>query len=218
MDIHSLAPYLYRHLFKRIFDVVGGMTILFLIWPFLIVIFLILMLTIGSPVIFRQKRPGFMGKPFIMYKFRTMTDLRDENGCLLPDDQRITKIGHLLRSLSLDELPEIFNVLKGELSLVGPRPLLMQYLDRYTPEQARRHEAIPGITGWAQINGRNALAWDDKFSLDVWYVDNLSFILDIQILVATIGKVLRREGISQEGFVSAEEFKGQQYESSSNDK
>jgi sugar transferase EpsL len=163
---------------------------------------------IGSPVMLPQRRPGFMGKPFAIYKFRTMTEQRDANGVLLPDEQRITNVGRFLRSFSLDELPEIFNVLKGDMSLIGPRPLMMQYLERYTPEQARRHEVMPGITGWVQINGRNNLSWEEKFSLDVWYVDHQSFVLDLRILVITVWKVLRREGISQEGYVAAEEFMG----------
>jgi sugar transferase EpsL len=156
----------------------------------------------------QQRRPGFMGKPFTICKFRTMTEQRDTNGCLLPDEQRITKVGKFLRGLSLDELPEIFNVLKGDMSLIGPRPLMMQYLERYTPEQARRHEVMPGITGWVQVNGRNNLSWEEKFALDVWYVDHQSFKLDISILFKTIWIVLRREGISQEGYVAAEEFMG----------
>jgi sugar transferase EpsL len=162
----------------------------------------------GSPVIFAQKRPGFKGTPFYIYKFRTMTDARDKNGNLLPDAQRLTRLGRFLRSSSLDEIPELFNVLRGEMSLVGPRPLLMQYLERYSPEQARRHDALPGVTGWAQINGRNALTWDDKFKLDVWYVDNWSFWLDLKILFLTVWKVFKREGISQPGHATAEEFMG----------
>jgi len=159
-------------------------------------------------VIFTQERPGLHGRIFKMYKFRTMRDLRDAGGNLLPDEQRLTKLGRFLRSTSLDELPELFNVLKGEMSLVGPRPLLVAYLDRYTPEQARRHEVLPGITGWAQVNGRNAISWEEKFKLDVWYVDHQSFWLDLKILFMTLAKVFKREGISAEGSATAPEFMG----------
>lgn len=162
----------------------------------------------GSPLLFKQQRPGYRGKPFYVYKFRSMSDRRDAQGQLLPDEQRLTGFGRFLRSSSLDELPELFNVLKGEMSLVGPRPLMMQYLGRYSPEQARRHEALPGITGWAQINGRNALTWEDKFRLDVWYVDHWSLGLDLKIIALTIWKVLKREGISQPGHATAPEFMG----------
>jgi lipopolysaccharide/colanic/teichoic acid biosynthesis glycosyltransferase len=153
-------------------------------------------------------RPGHFGRPFKIYKFRTMTDERDAQGNLLPDAERLTRLGRFLRSTSLDELPELFNILRGEMSIVGPRPLLMQYLDRYSPEQARRHDVLPGVTGWAQINGRNALTWEDKFKLDVWYVDHWSFWLDIKILFLTAWKVIRREGISQPGHATAEKFTG----------
>ena len=153
-------------------------------------------------------RPGYLGKPFTLYKFRTMRDERDTNGNLLPDELRLTHFGRFLRSTSLDELPELFNVLRGEMSLVGPRPLLMQYLERYNSEQARRHHVLPGITGWSQINGRNALTWEDKFRFDVWYVDHWSIWLDIKILLLTIWKVIKREGINQPGHVTAEEFMG----------
>lgn len=163
----------------------------------------------GTPVLFRQKRPGLNGKPFELLKFRTMRDERDENGGLLPDEKRLNGFGLFLRSSSLDELPELLNVLKGDMSLVGPRPLLMQYLERYTPEQARRHEVKPGITGWAQVNGRNALSWEEKFKLDVWYVDNMSLWFDIKIILLTIWKIIKREGISQPGHATAEEFNPQ---------
>ena len=166
-------------------------------------------LKLGSPVLFRQRRPGLHGKPFTIYKFRTMTDARDAQGKLLPDAERLTPFGRFLRSASLDELPELFNVLKGDMSLVGPRPLLMQYLDRYTPEQMRRHEVKPGITGWAQVNGRNAITWEQKFALDVWYVDNKSLGLDGKIILLTLWKILKREGISQPGQATMEEFMGQ---------
>jgi sugar transferase EpsL len=165
-------------------------------------------LGMGQPLLFQQIRPGLKGKPFGLLKFRTMTEERDEKNDLLPDERRITGLGRFLRSTSLDELPELFNVLKGEMSLVGPRPLLMQYLDRYTPEQMRRHEVKPGITGWAQVNGRNAITWEDKFKLDVWYVDNMSFWLDLKIIALTMWQILKREGISQPGHATAEEFMG----------
>lgn len=162
----------------------------------------------GAPVLFRQQRPGRHGRPFVIYKFRTMRELRDTEGRLLPDAQRLTHLGRFLRATSLDELPELFNVLKGEMSLVGPRPLLMEYLERYTPEQARRHEVKPGITGWAQVHGRNAITWEEKFKLDVWYVDHHSLGLDLKILWLTLVKVLRREGISASGHATMPEFQG----------
>jgi len=162
----------------------------------------------GSPVLFRQVRPGYRGRLFELYKFRSMTEARDIQGRLLPDEQRLTRWGRFLRATSLDELPELLNVLRGEMSLIGPRPLLVQYLERYTPEQARRHEVLPGITGWAQVNGRNVLTWEDKFHLDVWYVDHWSFWLDLKILSLTLWKVLTREGISQVGHATAREFVG----------
>lgn len=193
---------------KRIFDVAASGLGLLLLSPLFGAVALLVRLRLGRPVLFRQRRPGLHGKPFMMYKFRTMTDDRDAEGGLLPDGERLTPFGRFLRSTSLDELPELFNVLKGEMSLVGPRPLLMAYLDRYTPHQARRHEVRPGITGWAQINGRNALSWEEKFDLDVWYVDNGTFLLDLRILVRTVAKVLRREGISGEGQATMSEFPG----------
>jgi len=159
-------------------------------------------------VIFSQVRPGYRGRLFKLYKFRTMNNRRDEQGGLLPDEQRLTRLGKLLRAASLDELPELFNVIRGEMSLVGPRPLLPQYLERYSAEQARRHDVLPGITGWAQVNGRNVLDWEEKFRLDVWYVDHWSLGLDIKILALTFWKVLRQDGISQPGQATAEEFMG----------
>jgi sugar transferase EpsL len=165
-------------------------------------------LRLGSPILFRQRRPGLHGKPFTIFKFRTMTDDRDNEGHLLSDAERLTALGRLLRSTSLDELPELINVLKGEMSLVGPRPLVMAYLDRYTTEQRRRHDVLPGVTGWAQVNGRNAVSWEEKFLLDVWYVDHQSFSLDVKILLLTLWKILLREGISQPGHATAEEFMG----------
>ncbi|OGO39435.1 MAG: hypothetical protein A2W35_13455 [Chloroflexi bacterium RBG_16_57_11] len=193
---------------KRIFDLTVTSASLVIFWPILLLIALAVRLAHGSPVLFTQIRPGYLSKPFKIYKLRTMTDRRDAQGNLLPDAERITRLGRFLRATSLDELPELFNVLRGEMSLVGPRPLLMQYLTRYTPEQARRHAVLPGITGWAQVNGRNALTWEDKFRLDVWYVENWSFWLDLRILGTTLVKVIKREGISQPGHVTAEEFMG----------
>ena len=193
---------------KRLMDLVLTLPGLLVLSPILLIIAILVGLNYGSPVIFRQKRPGYLGKPYWLYKFRTMTNDRDLENNLLPDKERITRLGQFLRSYSLDELPELFNVLRGEMSLVGPRPLLMQYLERYSPEQARRHNVLPGITGWAQINGRNALTWEEKFKLDVWYVDHWTFLLDIKILLVTAIKVLRREGISQPGHATAEEFMG----------
>jgi lipopolysaccharide/colanic/teichoic acid biosynthesis glycosyltransferase len=169
---------------------------------------LLVRVNMGPPVFFRQQRPGLCGHPFTLYKFRTMTNARDTQGNLLPDAQRLTPLGRFLRSTSLDELPELINVLRGDMSLVGPRPLLMQYLDRYTSEQMRRHEAKPGMTGWAQVNGRNAITWEEKFALDVWYADHKNLGLDLRIIILTIWKILIREGISQPGCATAEEFWG----------
>jgi sugar transferase EpsL len=193
---------------KRAIDVVFANCGLVVLGPVFVMLILLVRLSIGSPVFFRQQRPGLKGAPFLLYKFRTMTDARDAQDRLLPDSERLTSVGRFLRSTSLDELPELWNVLKGDMSLVGPRPLLMQYLDRYTPEQMRRHEVKPGITGWAQINGRNALTWEEKFAHDVWYVDHASFWLDVKILTLTVGKIFRREGISQPGHATAQEFLG----------
>lgn len=166
----------------------------------------------GAPVLFRHQRPGLNGKPFALYKFRTMKEARDKEGSLLPDHARLTRVGRVVRSFSLDELPQLLNVLKGDMSLVGPRPLLLQYLPRYSPEQARRHAVRPGITGWAQVNGRNALSWNEKLSYDVWYVNNWSLLLDVQILARTLGQVLRRDGISSVGHVTMPEFMGNEHE------
>lgn len=199
----SMYPFI-----KRCIDVLGAGLGLIMLSPFLLIVFLAIWVNIGSPILFKQSRPGFNGKPFKMYKFRTMTNERDAVGNLLPDEQRLNRLGKFLRSTSLDELPELFNVLKGDMSLVGPRPLLIQYLERYTPEQARRHEVKPGITGWAQINGRNALSWEEKFALDVWYIDNQSIWLDIKILFLTVVKVFKREGISATGEATMAEFRG----------
>ncbi len=193
---------------KRIFDLLLTIPALILLSPLILLVALLVRWQHGSPVLFAQVRPGYRGKLFTLRKFRTMTDGRDPQGNLLPDEQRLTSLGRFLRAASLDELPELLNVLKGEMSLVGPRPLLIQYLARYSPEQARRHDVLPGITGWAQINGRNALTWEDKFRLDVWYVDHWSLWLDLKILALTLWKVIRREGISQPGHATAEKFMG----------
>lgn len=197
---------------KRAFDLFVAVPLLVVLSPAMALLALAVRLFMGSPVIFRQARPGLHGKPFTIYKFRTMTDAHDAQGNLLPNEQRLTRFGRFLRSTSLDELPELFNVLKGEMSLVGPRPLHTRYLDRYTPEQARRHEVRPGITGWAQVNGRNALTWEQKFEHDVWYVDNRSLGLDFKILWLTALSVLRREGINAEGHVTMPEFRGSHQE------
>jgi len=193
---------------KRIFDLFIGIPALIISIPFMVIVGLIILFTMGRPVLFRQRRPGFHGKPFMLYKFRTMTDKRDGSGKLLPDEKRLTRAGRWIRRLSLDELPQLFNVIRGDMSIVGPRPLLMEYLSRYTPEQARRHEVKPGITGWAQINGRNATTWEERFKLDLWYVEHHNLWLDIKIILYTLLKVLKREGINQPGSATMEEFKG----------
>ncbi|MBX3423911.1 MAG: sugar transferase [Pirellulaceae bacterium] len=193
---------------KRAIDIAVAAGAILLFSPLLAIIALAIVRSLGKPVLFSQQRPGIKGQPFWMFKFRTMTDARDAEGHLLPDDQRLNRLGKFLRSSSLDELPELWNVLKGDMSLVGPRPLLMQYLPLYTPRQARRHDVRPGITGWAQINGRNALTWEQKFEYDVWYVENQSLWLDLRILACTIFKVLGRQGISAPGHVTADFFRG----------
>ncbi len=193
---------------KRLFDLVASSVLILALCPVLISLYFLIRTRLGSPVLFRQTRPGLHGKPFQMVKFRTMRDAIGADGQPLPDSERMTPFGSFLRSASLDELPELWNVLKGEMSLVGPRPLLMEYLPLYSPEQARRHEVRPGVTGWAQINGRNALSWEEKFRLDVWYVDNQSFWLDLKILALTVKKVFVREGISAAGEVTAAKFTG----------
>jgi sugar transferase EpsL len=193
---------------KRLTDIALSSIGLLLLAPLILVLAVLVRVRLGSPVLFRQERPGLHGTPFTILKFRTMTDERDESGILLPDDQRLTRFGRFLRASSMDELPELWNVLRGDMSLVGPRPLLMEYLPLYTPEQARRNEVRPGITGWAQVNGRNALSWEEKFKLDVWYVDNQSLWLDLKILFLTVMKVLVREGISGEGHATMERFRG----------
>lgn len=193
---------------KRLLDVTLATLVLLLFSIPLVVLALLIRICLGSPVFFRQPRPGLHGKPFRMLKFRTMTDARDEQGNLLPDAQRLTPFGRWLRATSLDELPELWNVLQGDMSLIGPRPLLMEYLPLYTPKQFRRHEVRPGITGWAQVNGRNAVSWKEKFELDVWYVDNCSLWLDLKILFLTVKKVLARDGINAAGEATMPKFTG----------
>lgn len=193
---------------KRFFDSVAAGVALLLLSPLFVLVAMLVRVNLGSPVLFRQLRPGLNGKPFRMVKFRTMRDAVDAHGHVLPDDQRLTSFGRFLRSASLDELPGLWNVLTGDMSLVGPRPLLMEYLPLYSPEQARRHEVRPGITGWAQVNGRNAISWEEKFKLDVWYVDNQSLWLDIRILFMTVKKVVVRDGISADGEATMSKFTG----------
>ena len=193
---------------KRLMDLLLTVPALLLLWPVLLLLAVLVRVNLGSPVLFRQVRPGRHGRPFTILKFRTMRDAAGPDGQPLPDAERLTRFGCFLRSTSLDELPELLNVLVGDMSLVGPRPLLMQYLHRYTPRQARRHEVRPGITGWAQVNGRNALSWEDKFELDVWYVENRTPALDLRILWLTLASVLRREGVCQPGHATMEEFMG----------
>jgi len=193
---------------KRIFDIIISMSVLILFSPILAIMALLVYLKLGNPVLFKQTRPGLYGKPFTIFKFRTMKDALDKSGNPLPDSERLTSFGKTLRSTSLDELPALWNVLKGEMSLVGPRPLLVEYLPLYSKAQARRHEVRPGITGWAQVNGRNAISWEDKFKLDVWYVDHQSFWLDMKILLLTVKKVFVREGISADGEVTMPFFTG----------
>jgi lipopolysaccharide/colanic/teichoic acid biosynthesis glycosyltransferase len=193
---------------KRIFDAVASVVALIVLSPLLLAVAALVRLFLGSPVLFRQERPGLHGRPFMLVKFRTMTDAADAGGLPLPDADRLTRFGKFLRSTSLDELPELWNVLKGDMSLVGPRPLLMEYLPLYSPRQSRRHEVKPGLTGWAQVNGRNTLTWEDRLEMDVWYVENRSWLLDLKIIWKTIGIVLHREGISQQGSATMEKFQG----------
>lgn len=195
-------------LIKRGFDLLISSCGLIILSPILLFISILIVVFQGLPILFRQQRPGYRGKPFTIYKFRTMSESLNPEDEPLPEDQRITKLGRFLRATSLDELPELINIFKGEMSIVGPRPLLMQYLARYSSEQARRHDVQPGLTGWAQINGRNAITWEEKFNLDLWYVDNWSFLLDMKIILLTIWKVIIREGIDEPGHISAGEFMG----------
>lgn len=199
---------MYSHFFKRFLDIICSLGFILCFWWLYIIVAILVKVKLGSPVIFKQQRPGLNGKVFIMYKFRSMTDTKDKYGKLLSDEERLPRFGQLLRATSLDEIPEFFNVLKGEMSLVGPRPLLIEYLERYNKRQARRHEIRPGITGWAQVNGRNAISWEQKFEYDVEYVEKCSFLLDIKIIFMTIKKIFIREGISQEGNVTVEDFIG----------
>lgn len=199
---------MYKNYIKRILDIIYSLGFILCFWWTYILVAILVRVKLGSPVIFKQQRPGLNGKVFMMYKFRSMTDTRDKDGKLLSDEERLPKFGKLLRATSLDEIPEFFNILKGDMSLVGPRPLLVQYLERYNERQARRHEVRPGITGWAQVNGRNAISWEQKFEYDVEYVEKCSFLLDMKIIFMTIKKIFIREGISQEGNVTMEEFRG----------
>lgn len=193
---------------KRGFDLIVSSCAILLLSPLFLLLILLIRKKLGSPVLFSQERPGLHGKPFVIYKFRTMTNQVDENGRLLPDEKRLTAFGRFLRKYSLDEIPQLWNVLRGDLSLVGPRPLLMEYLPLYSARQARRHEVTPGITGWAQVHGRNSISWEEKFELDVWYVDNASFLLDLKILWLTACKIFRREETSREGALIVEDFTG----------
>lgn len=195
-------------MYKRMFDLTLTVLALIVLFPLLFWVAVLIRVNLGSPIFFQQKRPGLNGKPFLIYKYRTMSDEKDENNVLLPDEQRLNTVGRFLRSTSFDELPELFNIIKGDMSIVGPRPLLMKYLDRYTPDQAKRHEVKPGLTGWAQINGRNSISWEEKFTLDVWYVENQSIWLDIKIFLMTIIKVFKREGINEPGKATMTEFIG----------
>lgn len=198
---------MYKYI-KRFFDIISSLLAIIILSPVLAVTAVLVRIKLGSPVLFKQERPGKDEKIFTLYKFRTMTDEKDENGELLPDEVRLTKFGQFLRSTSLDELPELFNILKGDMSVIGPRPLLVRYLSRYNSHQKRRHEVRPGLSGWAQVNGRNTISWEDKFNMDVEYVDNYSLLMDIKILLMTVVNVLKHDGISSETSVTMEEFMG----------
>lgn len=195
-------------MFKRIFDLSAALLALFFLWPVLVLLAIVIRLNLGSPVFFRQARPGLKGRPFQILKFRTMTDERNELGELFPDSVRLTSLGRFLRATSLDELPELYNILRGEMSFVGPRPLKVEYLPLYNERQALRHEVRPGLTGWAQVNGRNTIGWQDRLEMDAWYVDNHSFVLDMKILYITISKVVRREGITADNCATMTPFEG----------
>lgn len=199
---------MYKHFFKRLIDFILSLIALIILSPILLILAILVKIKLGSPIIFKQKRPGLNEKIFTLYKFRTMTDAKDEHGNLLPDEIRLTKFGKLLRSTSLDELPELFNILKGDMSIVGPRPLLVRYLPLYNEHQKHRHDVRPGFTGYAQCNGRNAISWEEKFDLDVYYTKHISLLLDIKIILKTVKVVLFREGISSETSVTMEEFRG----------
>lgn len=203
---------MYKLFFKRFFDFILSLIAIIMLSPVYLIVIVLVRIKLGSPIFFTQKRPGKDEKIFKMYKFRTMTNEVDENGNLLPDDKRLTKFGKLLRSTSLDELPELFNILKGDMSIVGPRPLLVRYLPLYNEYQKHRHDARPGFTGWAQCNGRNSISWEEKFDLDVYYVNHITFLLDVKIIFKTVKTVLCREGISSEASVTMEEFRGSQNE------
>lgn len=205
-----MPPNFYQRRGKRLLDLAVALPIAVAAAPVMGAVAVATAASVGRPVLFRQRRPGRGGRPFDIAKFRTMTDARDATGALLPDEERLTRVGKFVRGLSLDELPQLWNVLNGDMSLVGPRPLLMRYLDRYTPEQARRHDVPPGITGWSQVNGRNALSWEQKFAFDVWYVDNIGLALDLRILALTALKVIRRDGVSAQGHATMPEFMGTQ--------
>lgn len=199
---------IYVAMLKRTLDIIISLTLLIALLPVMLMVAILIRWKIGGKVLFRQQRPGLNGKPFTIIKFCTMEDSRGADGEPLPDDQRLTTFGNILRKASIDELPALWNVIKGDMSLVGPRPLLMEYLPLYNAEQMRRHDVLPGITGWAQVNGRNAISWPEKFKFDIWYVDNQSFLLDLKILLMTVKKVFWREGISQQGHVTMEKFTG----------
>ena len=203
---------MYKLFFKRFFDFILSLIAIIMLSPVYLIVIVLVRIKLGSPVFFTQKRPGKDEQIFKMYKFRTMTNEVDENGNLLPDDKRLTKFGKLLRSTSLDELPELFNILKGDMSIVGPRPLLVRYLPLYNEYQKHRHDARPGFTGWAQCNGRNSISWEEKFDLDVYYVNHITFLLDVKIIFKTVKTVLCREGISSEASATMEEFRGSQNE------
>ena len=198
------------HFSKRLFDLTFALIALVILSPIILVTAILVRIFLGTPVLFKQQRPGYKGRPFFIYKFRSMTNRLSPDGSLLPDAERLTRFGRLLRSLSLDELPELFNIVRGEMSFVGPRPLLMEYLPLYSSKQARRHDVIPGLTGWAQVNGRNTIDWPSKFAMDIWYVDHWSFWLDIKIIFLTVWKAVLREGVNQEGQSTVEYFKGEQ--------
>lgn len=198
----------YEKYIKRLIDVVCSLIVLILFWWLYLILAVLVRIKLGSPILFKQQRPGKNEKIFNMYKFRTMTDARDENGELLPDDVRLTKFGKILRSTSLDELPELFNILKGDMSIIGPRPLLVKYLPRYNEEQHHRHDVRPGLTGYAQAHGRNAVSWNEKFEMDVWYVNHISFLTDVKVILDTIKTVVKREGVSSATSVTMEEFMG----------
>lgn len=199
---------MYKHFFKRLIDFILSLIAIIVLSPILLIVALLVRTKLGSPIIFKQERPGLNEKIFTLYKFRTMTDAKDEQGNLLPDEIRLTKFGKILRSTSLDELPELFNILKGDMAIVGPRPLLVRYLPLYNEHQKHRHDVRPGFTGWAQCNGRNAISWEEKFDLDVYYTKHVSLLLDIKIILKTVKVVLFREGISSETSVTIEEFRG----------